>query len=809
MALIYLSIAWVIGIYIGSKVALPLWAFALGVIPLSLIPFLSRHKTTLILSCLCLFAFLGGNLQFQSSLPQIDEQHLLFYNDQGKTEIEGMLTTEPEARDKASILQLSATKISTGNETREISGKAIIRVSRYIQYHYGDVVKLSGNLETPPRFEDFDYKDYLSHQGIYSIMYYPRIQVLERDRGSRALAAIYSLRNSLAQSLSNVLPEPQGSLAQGILLGLRGDISQSLMQMFSRTGTAHLLAISGLNLSIVIGMFISLGIRLLGRRRYLYAWLAFAAIWFYAVITGMHPPVIRGAIMGSMFLFAEFLGRQRSAATALTFAAAVMVGIEPQILWDASFQLSFLSMAGLVFIFPYLQAWSRKGLPASTNSEGIAISFYIVVADSLAVTLSAILATWPVIASYFGVVSLIALPANFFAIPSQPAIIITSALVGTIGLLLPVVAHIIGWIAWLFLSYFILVVQIFDALPLSAIRLSNIQTWQIAIYYLLLITAMAILTYRNQFTNFLSSTVSHVSQYRSRSSASIPKLAKKWSVFSLLIAAILVWTIVLTMPDNNLHVSILNVGQGDAILVQTPNHHKILIDGGPSPQAIKLELSKKLPFWDRTIDLMILTQPQADHVTGLIEILRHYNVKRVIISGITSNSLVYNQVLSIVQSKKIECSNAHAGQEIRLGDDIKIEVLHPPITPLQGTADDVNNNGLVLRLGYNVVSFLFTADIDEEVEWHLISQRASLRCTVLKVAHHGSRTSTSSALLAVAHPEVAVISVANTNNFGHPHPEVLSRLTQRTGADKLFLTSAHGTIEFITDGKRLWAKTEH
>lgn len=808
MSLIYLSIAWVTGIYLGSKLGFPIWAIATGILPLLLIPFLSRYKTPLLLTGLCLFAFIGGNLYSQSTLPKIDEQHLPYYNDQGKTSIEGMVITEPESRDKALILQFSANKINTGNETKEISGKAIIRVSRYSDYHYGDIIRINGSLVTPPQFGDFDYRNYLAHQNIYSIIYYPKIEILERDRGHKAISFIYSLRNSLSQSLSHALPEPQNSLAQGILLGLRGDIPYSLMQTFSRTGTAHQLAISGLHLSIIIGMLLSAGIWVFGRRYSIYIWLALATIWLYAVLTGLRPPIVRGAIMGSTFLLAEFLGRQRSASTALIFAAAIMIGIEPQIIWDASFQLSFLAMAGLIFIFPHFQACIRQRIAASsTNPVGTAASLYTFVADSLAVTLAALLATWPVIAYHFGIVSLIALPANFFSLLAFPGIIITTALVSIAGLLVPLVAQIIGWIAWLFLSYLIVIVQIFDALPLSSIKLDSLPIWQVWCYYILLMVVMIVMTRRNQFANFFSSLTTKTSLYASNISESVPRMAKKWSVFSLLIAAILAWTAVLNMPDDKLHVSILNIGQGDAILIQTPNRQNILIDGGPSPQAINIELSKKLPFWDRTIDLMILTQPQADHVTGLVEILPHYKVKQVVESGITLNSFIYNQWLKMVKNQEIKYSTARAGQEMDLGNGITIEVLHPPEPLFQDNSDDINSNGLVLRLDYNSISFLFTADIDAETEWRLISQRANLKSTVLKVAHHGSRSSTSPELLAVATPEAAAVSVGGNNNFGHPHPEVTARLSQKLGKEKVFFTSEDGTIEFITDGNRLWVKT--
>jgi competence protein ComEC len=280
----------------------------------------------------------------------------------------------------------------------------------------------------------------------------------------------------------------------------------------------------------------------------------------------------------------------------------------------------------------------------------------------------------------------------------------------------------------------------------------------------------------------------------------------KWLIPPLLIAAILVWSVVFTMPDDKLHVSVLDIGQGDAILIQTPSHQNILIDGGPSPQAINLELSKKLPFWDRTIDLMISTQPQADHITGLVEVLQRYKVKQVLEPGVPYNSSIYHEWLSLVEEKQIKHNIARAGQEIDLGNGIKLEILNPPSELFEGTSSDVDNNGVVLRLSSGEVSFLLTADIREEAEFELIAQRASLKSIVLKVAHHGSKTSTSPQFLAAVDPQIAVISVGADNHFGHPSPEVVERLQERLGEDKVYLTSQNGTIEFITDGEKLWVK---
>jgi competence protein ComEC len=278
----------------------------------------------------------------------------------------------------------------------------------------------------------------------------------------------------------------------------------------------------------------------------------------------------------------------------------------------------------------------------------------------------------------------------------------------------------------------------------------------------------------------------------------------KWLVLPLLVAAILVWSVALTGPDDKLHVSFLDVGQGDAILVQTPNGQNILIDGGPDLQRVNLELSKKLPFWDRTIDLMVCTQPQADHVTGLVDVLQRYKVKQVLEPGLPYDSAIYQEWLRLVKDKGIEYNIVRAGQEIDLGNGIRMEVLNPPESLFEGTSHDVDNNGLILRLNWGKLSFLFTADIREEAEFELIGQRANLRSTVLKVGHHGSRTSTTSQFLDAVDPEVAVISVGADNTFGHPSLEVVESLIDKLGEDNVYRTDEDGTIEFITDGERLW-----
>ncbi|GAG59826.1 unnamed protein product, partial [marine sediment metagenome] len=454
---------------------------------------------------------------------------LQFYNNQ-TVEIKGIVNSDPEIKEKTTHLPLSATEIKLDKEWHEVSGTALLFVPRYPTYSYGDVLLVTGELETPPQLNDFDYKDYLAHQGIYSTMLYPEIEIVGTGKGFKPLEWVYSLRNRLSQTLAEVLPEPQASLAQGIILGIRGNIPSSVKADFSHTGTAHLLAISGLHLSIVAGILLSIGIWLFGKKHYLYIWLALGIIWLYALLTGMHPPVIRGAIMASLFLTAELLGRQRTAITALAFAAAIMVGINPQIMRDAASQLSFLAMAGLIFIFPPLQALGRRAVKATLGEDRAAASVANLITDSFSVTLGAIIAVWPLVAYYFGIISFVGLPATFLVLLALPGIIITGALAGGLGLIVLPVAQALAWLAWFLLSYMLLVVNGFAAIPLSSIEVGAINTNLIWTYYLVLALALWLNSHRRQAGTLTTKSLISVKPGMNKITNFVSKLPKKWVI---------------------------------------------------------------------------------------------------------------------------------------------------------------------------------------------------------------------------------------------------------------------------------------
>lgn len=801
MLLICLSCVWIAGIFLGSRLNLPPLLCLAGLFPLPFLFFTRRRRKAVIFASLGIIVLVAAAVYSYSSLYSVDEGRLHFYSDRGITEIKGMIAGDPDVRDKNTRLILSAEAIRLDTGWREVEGKLLVFVPRFPAYRYGDVLRVTCELTTPPQLGDFDYRGYLAHQGIYATMFYPRIEVLDSGQGFKSLAWIYSLRGRLAQTLAEVLPEPQASLAQGIVLGIRGNIPEDLNNDFTRSGTAHLLAISGFNLSIMAGVLLSIGLWIFGRRHYLYVWLALVAIWLYTLITGMSPPVVRGAIMASLFLLAEALGRQRSAMVALTFAAAVMVGISPYILGDASFQLSFLAMAGLIFIYPILREPGRRIAAAWLGDEGALVSIVNISVDTLSACLGAIIAVWPLVAYYFGIFSLVGPLATFLATPALTVIIVTGALTGILGLASLMAAQVMGWLAWLFLSYMMLVVSGLAAPSLSSVEVGSISPAFIVGYYVVLAVAIWLHRRWRKLRSLISGAAGAM-----KAGLGLPfgiSRNIRWIIVPLLLLAALVSYTAATMPDDQLHVSFLDVGEGDAIFIQKGNQ-QVLIDGGPGPQAIALGLSRRMPFWDRTIDLLVLTHPHSDHLAGLVEVLRRYRVGQVLYPALDYHSPLFDEWLRLIAERGIKSTVACVGQQVALGDGAIMEVLNPLVNPLSGSESDLDNNSIVLHLRDGKVSFLLAADIMRDTEWELVRERADLSSTVLKVAHHGSDTSTTFEFLSVVNPQVTIISCGADNKFGHPNQEVVSRLEEKIGRGNIYRTDKYGTIEFITDGKRLW-----
>jgi competence protein ComEC len=497
VALAAISLAWVAGVFLGSRCAFSPLILLVWLVPLPLLA-LRSLRGVVVLTSLCLLALGGGMLYYQSALPPHDSTQISYYNDTGKITLRGVVSLDPDVQDKTTRFKLSVESIEVNGEWQAVSGVVMLYAPRYPAYGYGDLLEVTGKLETPVNFADFDYEGYMAKQSVYSTMLYPGITLDSGGHGPVFLDWIYGLRHKLADIMARTLPEPQASLAQGIVLGLRGNIPDDVNTDFARSGTTHVLAISGMNLTIIAGLLALVLGRIIGKRFYLYVWLTLAVIWFYTVISGASPSVMRAAIMASLFLIAELLGRQKNAGPALCFAAAVMIAFNPLVLWDASFQLSVLSMAGIIFLYPLLLGGISHWIEKARNRGidlGSSLNFVL---ESFAMTLAATLAVWPASAAYFGMVSLAAPLATLLAVPVLPAIMILGAFSALAGLIYFPIAQVIGWVVWLFVTYLLLVARGFAHLPHVVLTTGDISTILIPSYYGLIIFTVWMLARRKR-----------------------------------------------------------------------------------------------------------------------------------------------------------------------------------------------------------------------------------------------------------------------------------------------------------------------
>ncbi len=279
-------------------------------------------------------------------------------------------------------------------------------------------------------------------------------------------------------------------------------------------------------------------------------------------------------------------------------------------------------------------------------------------------------------------------------------------------------------------------------------------------------------------------------------------------VFFLILANAFVWQALFNLEkDRHLEVSFFDIGQGDAIFIETPHKHQILIDGGPS-SAILEKLAKEMPFWDRTIDLVILTHPEKDHLAGLLEVLERYEVKQILWTGIIRQTAEYNKWQELIKKEKAKITIAQAPQKIKAGR-VFLSILYPFESLEGGEFKNSNDTSIISRLIFGNNSFLFTGDATKSVEKKILSKcgekvNCLLDSDVLKVSHHGSKTSTSEEFLKEVSPEIAIISCGKDNIYGHPHSETLEIFKKYD--IEVLRTDINGDIKIISDGEKIYAR---
>ncbi|MEO6577273.1 MAG: ComEC/Rec2 family competence protein, partial [Candidatus Limnocylindria bacterium] len=515
----------------------------------------------------------------------------------------------------------------------------------------------------------------------------------------------------------------------------------------------------------------------------------------YVLLTGASPSVVRAALMAGAMLIARLGGSRAHAASALQLAALFMLLVAPPVLWDVGFQLSLLATGGLI----WFGAAVERRLPGWPGW----------IREPVALTLAAQLTTLPVILVNFERLSLVAPLANVLVVPFVPVAILFSAIASTFGatravIEIPLASDAIGWLtggaAWLVLRVIIELGITLASIPNAALDMTLPPVVAVAWLPILALGTWALGGDRVEERSPDERTASAAAALSRRVVRPVP--------VGMAIVTVLLAVTVASRPDGRLHVTVLDIGQGDAILIEAPTGATMLIDGGPDPDLTLRRLGDNLPFFARRIDLLVLSHPHQDHVAGLVDVLERFRVRWLLHAGIDYENPAYRRLLADATGANAGVTLARAGQLITLDPTTSLEVLYPSdadaAAPLP--EGDINNGSVVLLLRMGGFAALLTGDAEAPVEATLVS-RGLPAVDALKVGHHGSTSSTTTELIDATRPSVAVISVGEGNEYGHPAPETLGVLGARP-AIGVYRTDTAGDIEIVTDGRGFAVRTD-
>ena len=598
MTLFALALVWLLGIGLGAQVSLsiPQW-LTLAALSLGARLLLRHRRSALIFGWLLVLFCSAARCQASVRPPTSDDIRQL--NDSGElVRLTGVVVDYPDKRDAYTGLRVRVEQVEQDEGSRPAQGIALVYATRQVNWAYGDRVDALGRLETPPEFPDFSYRDYLARQGVHSQMPLASVTRLGSGHGNPVLQQLHAYRTHAQAVLRTLLPEPEASLLSGILLGIESGIPAAPRQAYNTTGTAHIIAISGFNIAIIAGLFSRLFTRWLGARRGALASLLGIAI--YTVLVGASASVVRAALMAGLAIVGQRLGRQGDALAGLGAAAIVMTAANPYTLWDVGFQLSFGATLGLVLYADPLKIAFVRAVGRWTTAERAA-RLAGPIGEYALFTLPAQVTTLPLTAAYFHRLSLVSWIANPLVLPAQPAVMVLGGVAALAGSIWLPLGRPLAWIAWPFVAYTNRVVEWFAGWPSASLPLGDVGPFVVGLYYALLFG----LTLGR---GWLQSRWPQVK---------LPALSISTGFDALAIASVFVWHAAGDRPDGLLRVTVLDVGGGGAVLVQSPTGRTVLIDSGPSPVALAEALGRRLPLSESGIDALVITGSPAETCAGL------------------------------------------------------------------------------------------------------------------------------------------------------------------------------------------------
>jgi len=643
---------------------------------------------------------------------------------------------------------------------------------------FGDVIKAEVLLqepELPGNFGEFNYRDYLTRQNIFltDSVEMNQLEIVGHSKGLSINTLIYGIKNRISQKIEKIYQSPGKGLIKAIIIGDKTEISRELMDIFQDAGIMHILAISGLHVGIIAIVLLFI-FNLLPKYwlndgfKYI---IIITMMLGYAAMTGFRPSVSRATLMLAIVMLAKCFNRPYHIYNSLYLAAFLILLWQPLYMYDAGFLLSFVVTFFIIYLAPILEG-KLEYLPSYFRKL-------------FSVSLSAWLGIVPLSAYFFYKISFIGILSNIIIIPLIGVILILALISIFLSFLFLPIAQLFSLFNDALITLLLIVGKKLSSLPFAYQYVAQPGLASIILYYSIILMSFYSIHFWSKYD----------------------LLVKKRRFWLIVFFSFILLCINVLIPSSLLAVHFINVGQGDCILVQTPQKKNILIDGGGTPYS-DFDIGKNIviPYLRREginkLDMMFLTHPDMDHLEGLLPVLKEMNVNLVVDSGIQYQDKTYLDFLSLIEGdKNITYYQTRAGDVIQITPEIEFFILNPYKTSHCLIENDFNNNSIVLKLQYKNTDFLFTGDIEEAAEINLLSRNSLLKSDILKVAHHGSSSSTGDLFLEKVKPEVAIISVGS-NNFGHPHSNVIKKLEKK--CQKVFRTDLNGTIIVKSNGSKYY-----
>ncbi|MBW1649622.1 MAG: DNA internalization-related competence protein ComEC/Rec2 [Deltaproteobacteria bacterium] len=731
-------------------------------------------------------ATLSGYLLIQPFVsPILPKNHIYYYtNFKQKQTIVGVVSSEPSYIKKKCKFEISVNFIEKNNKKIPASGKIIVTwiTEKEKKIYQGDLIEFNAKIRSIRNFYNpgrFDYERYLAFKKIYarSFVYKNRLKIIKKKAEEESKYSILKLRENFCNLIEKLPYKEEKKVLKALLTGKRDEIPKEIREAFNNSGTSHILAISGLHIGIAVFIFFFIFTKLFslfksftekGTVKKISAFLTVIIALIYGFFAGMSPSTQRAVIMTAVFLYSFIFEEEPDTLNSLAVSGIIILIIEPASLFSVSFTLSFTA----VFAISY--GLKKTGVK---DKNRILIFFLI--------SVFATIGTLPIILYNFNTLCVIGPFTNFIIIPIIGFIVVPIGL--TAVFIYPLSLNISFFllkISATVLSGAIEFIKLVSSIPYVSVKTITPNIIEILSFYILIISLLNI-----KKSNF----------------------AKNTALFAaLILCADSAYWIKERFLSQELRITVIDVGQGNSALIELPKGECMLIDGGGFSDKSDFDAGKSIvaPFlWKkkiRTIETIVLTHPDSDHMNGLTYIAENFFVKNLWSNNEAKDTKGYKSFVNAVQNNNIKNINFQKLHGSNAMNGVKLDILYP----VKNFAElkqkqlwrDTNNNSLVLKVKYGNFSFLFTGDIRKKAEKELVKTAGSkLKSQIMLAPHHGSKTSSSDILLNAASPALVVISAGFNNRYGLPHTPVINNYKKR--GYKILRTDINGAVEIKSFGK--------